>query len=66
MKSTIRIEGAIKDTGKLSKDELLFHRISQFCYRYDMDWLIRRIDEEEDLSFVTFWKADPGEKNNIS
>ncbi len=65
MKSDIRIEGAIKDTGRLSPDEILFHGIRQFCYRYDMDWLIRRIDEGADLSFVTFWKADPGVKNNV-
>lgn len=33
--------------------------------RYNIQWLSNEIKSDTPLTFVTFWKADPGEENNM-
>ncbi len=37
----------------------------KYYNRYNMDWLESMVDSGEKLTFVTFWKADPGCENAI-
>lgn len=36
----------------------------KYIYRYDINWLIDKVNSGEKLKYVTFWKADEGCENN--
>ena len=40
------------------------HKAKYYC-RYNIQWLIKQVAEGTPLKYVTFWKADEGEENNI-
>lgn len=38
--------------------------MKKYIYRYDINWLIEKVNFGEKLKYVTFWKADEGCENN--
>ena len=38
--------------------------MKKYIYRYDINWLIDKVNSGEKLKYVTFWKADEGCENN--
>ena len=38
--------------------------MKKYIYRYDINWLIDKVNSGEELKYVTFWKADEGCENN--
>ncbi|MBR5679662.1 MAG: NADAR family protein, partial [Clostridia bacterium] len=38
---------------------------AKYYNRYDINWLSDKVDEGTELRYITFWKADPCEENNI-
>ena len=51
----------IQDSGNL---EVVAPHKDKYIYRYDINWLIDKVNSGEELRFVTFWKADEGCENN--
>lgn len=53
----------------MNADEKIFYPdgviapLKEYYDRYDMKWLSDRVDSGADLTFVTFWIADPGNEN---
>ena len=40
------------------------HKAKYYC-RYNIEWLIDQVEKGAPLKYVTFWKADEGEENNV-
>ena len=38
---------------------------AKYYHRYNIQWLIEQVAKGKQLKYVTFWKADEGEENNV-
>ena len=38
---------------------------AKYYHRYNIQWLIDQVAKGASLKYVTFWKADEGEENNV-
>ena len=39
---------------------------AKYYERYNIDWLIRQVNAGTELNYVTFWRADEGERTTSS
>ena len=56
---------ACANAEKLSSQGASVPHKADYYTRYDINWLTEQVKADAELRYVTFWKADEGEKNNI-
>ncbi len=64
MEASKKVNDSVQAT-EMSNLMILAPHKAKYYRRYNIQWLIEQVENGKQFKYVTFWKADEGEENNV-